>query len=186
VGVIRSRHDRNADVALAKVIELNEPVPSACAVRLHLTKSDSQNQTCAIVVWGRRTLADVHTSGISGNTIGAIRSGSCEELKSSPGLFILNGSGQGQGAILNQDCTVTGPANLARNIHFRVTAGGSRVYDIHDKLHMLAKFRPLLVPEYDNRQAAAAKVLLVVEVFVGRQEEIKPRFFGGGQQVAIF
>ena len=44
----------------------------------------------------------------------------------------------------------------------------------------------MLVPEYDDRQAAAAQVLLVVEVFVGRQDDIKSRCFGGGQQGAIF
>jgi len=51
---------------------------------------------------------------------------------------------------------------------------------------MCAESRPLLVPEYDDRQAAAAQVLLVVEVFVGRQDDIKSRCFGGGQQGAIF
>jgi hypothetical protein len=33
--------------------------------------------------------------------------------KSSPGLFTLDGSGQGQGAILNQDGTINGPLNPA-------------------------------------------------------------------------
>jgi uncharacterized protein (TIGR03437 family) len=71
----------------------------------------SQNQTSAMVPYGvdgnSETSIQVEYEGIrSAPFIAGV-------VKSSPGLFTLNTSGQGQGAILNQDGAVNGPANPA-------------------------------------------------------------------------
>ena len=71
----------------------------------------SENQTSAMVPSGvdgkSQTSIQVEYQGIRSAQFVA------EVVKSSPGLITLNGSGQGQGAILNQDGSVNGPANPA-------------------------------------------------------------------------
>ena len=71
-------------------------------------------------------------------------------VKSAPGLFTLNASGQGQGAVLNQDGTVNDPANPALKgsiVSVYGTGGGQNVPPCADgKRTDPSDIRQLLVP----------------------------------------
>jgi hypothetical protein len=53
-----------------------------------------------------------------------------------------------------------------------------------DRVGVIADDRPGVRRKRDNRYAAGGKVLLVAQIGVRRQQDIKPVTLGGGQQVA--
>ncbi len=72
----------------------------------------SQRQTSAVVPYGvaGRTTAEIAVE-YEGRTSNRI---ALPVTPSAPGIFTLDSSGSGQGAVLNEDYTVNGPSNPAR------------------------------------------------------------------------
>src|ERR1035437_9725321 len=72
-----------------------------------------------------------------------------------------------------------------RNVHFGVAARCGRVEGGNYLFHVSAQGRPLLVSENDKSDFSARQVLLVPDVFVGRQQKVKARGLSDRYQFAV-
>jgi uncharacterized protein (TIGR03437 family) len=93
----------------------------------------SDKQTTAIVPFATRDRSSVEVQveykGIRSNVV------TLPVLRSRPGIFSLNGSGEGQGAIVNEDGTINSPSNPARRgsiVSLYVTGGGEAATGLAD------------------------------------------------------
>ncbi len=120
-------------------------IPATDAIQIFLRPKGAETQTAAI---------QIVVAGDPSNIV------EVPVLAANPGLFALDGSGQGQGAILNPDFTTNGPANPAPSNGFIIvygTGGG-----ITDPLCPDGGFGPFAEP--------LPRLELPVQVFVDGDE----------------
>jgi hypothetical protein len=72
-----------------------------------------------------------------------------------------------------------------RDVHFGAGARGGRVHRSNDLFNLSAQGRPLLVSENHKSDFTARQVLLVPNVFVGRQQNLKACGLGDRYQFAV-
>ena len=74
---------------------------------------------------------------------------------------------------------------LTLNFNFDVATGHSGVKGFKYTAKMKPKYWPLRVTKDDKGNFTASQVLLIVHVFICRNQHFKPSFFGRVQQIAI-
>jgi hypothetical protein len=74
---------------------------------------------------------------------------------------------------------------LERDIHFGVATRRGRIDGRPDSFNVTARDRPLRVAQDYESDFAAGKVLLMSNVFVGRQQNFEPGGFSDLQQLAV-
>jgi len=77
------------------------------------------------------------------------------------------------------------PTSSARDFNLGVTALRGGIHHCNDSFYVQSKDGPLWSANYHDGNSPALQVLLVSNVFVGRNKHIEPRFFSWVQQSAV-
>ena len=81
-------------------------------------------------------------------------------------------------------CKAAG-GSLERYVHHRITPGCLRVHRSHNSINVQVHGGPLGIAQHDHGNPAAFEVLLVLDIFVGSQQDIEPALFRRLQQFAV-
>ena len=63
---------------------------------------------------------------------------------------------------------------IERNFYLGVAAGCCGVHSLDNPRHVATQRRPLLVADHDEGDFSARQILLITNVFVGRQQKLEP------------
>ena len=64
-----------------------------------------------------------------------------------------------------------------RDFNLGIATGSSRIYGCNDAVDILMNCWPSRIAKDEDGDPAALQVLLVADIFVGREQEIEPGFF---------
>ncbi len=71
------------------------------------------------------------------------------------------------------------------NIDLNITARFCRVHCNHNSVNVELHSGPLGITQHDNCNPTARQVLLVLDVLVGREQDIESGFFRRREQIAV-